>query len=235
MSASLFLVGVGTGDPELLTLKAVRVLSEVKIIAYGQKPNTPSFSLEIAKLHLRKDVRFLPIDIPMKIEREPAKNAYDNLAKTMLRYLEQGKDVAYLCEGDPLFYASAMYLISRMKKDINIEIISGITSIAASSAAIKRPLCARNEIFKVLPAPLENEVILAELETAQAVAIIKVGRHFMRIKSLLEKSGHAENAMIIENASGVNERIISLNEYSKNELPYFASILCYKGDEKWGK
>jgi len=235
MSGSLFLVGVGTGDPELLTLKAVRILSEVKIIAYGQKPNTPSFSLEIAREYLREDAQFLPIDIPMKVEREPAQNAYDILVKTMLKYLEQGENVVYLCEGDPLFYGSAMYLIARIKKEINVEIISGITSVAASSAAIKRPLCARNEIFKVLPAPLEDKVILDELKTAQAVAIIKVGRHFMRIKSLLEKSGHAENAMIIENASGADERITLLNDYSKNELPYFASILCYKGDEAWGK
>ena len=235
MSGTLYLVGVGTGDPELLTLKAARVLGEIKVVAYGQKTNQSSRALEIAQGFLHPKVKYLPIDIPMQTQRKPAQTAYDNLAKHIQAKLNIGQDIAYICEGDPLFYASAMYLIERMDKNTNIEIISGITSPLAASAAIKRPLCARNEMLKILPATLNDAALIKELENAPSAAIMKVGRHFNRIKNILEKTAHANGAMIVENASCENQRIIKLNDYPKDELPYFAIILCYKGDENWGK
>ncbi len=235
MSGTLYLVGVGTGDPELLTLKAARVLREVKIIAYGQKAKKKSRALEIAQNFLHPKVKYLPIDIPMETQRQPAQTAYDNLAQNIQTELKAGQDVAYICEGDPLFYGSAMYLIERMDSEINIKIIPGITSPLAASAAIKRPLCARNEVLKILPATLSDEVLIKELENAQSVAIIKVGRHFNLIKNILEKTLHSNGAMIVENASCKNERITRLSDFSDSELPYFAIILCYKGDETWGR
>ncbi len=235
MSGTLYLVGVGAGDPELLTLKAARLLREIKVVAYGQKINQSSRALEIAQGFLHPKVKLLPLDIPMEIKREPAQIAYDNLAKHMQDELNLGQDVAYICEGDPLFYGSSMYLIERMDKNINIEIIPGITSPLAASAAIKRPLCARNEVLKILPATLSDEALMKELENAQSVAIMKIGRHFNRIKNILEKTAFANSAMIVENASYKNQRIIRLNDYPKDELPYFAIVLCYKGDENWGE
>ena len=231
MSATLYLVGVGPGDAELLTLKAARILGEISIIAYGQKENEQSIALNIVKDFLRSDVKTLPINIPMKIEKEPAQLAYDRGAKQMLKHLQKGKDVAYICEGDALFYGSAIHLLERMPSEIEIKIIPGISSPNAASASLKMPLTRRNEILKTLPATLSNEELLSEMKTAKTIALIKVGRHFLRIKKLLEKTDFGKNAMIVENASRINERIIKLSDYSENSLPYFAIILAQREEK----
>ena len=235
MIGTLYLVGTGPGDPELLTLKAARILGGIDVVAYPQKPGEPSLSYAIAKEHLNPDAHLLAADIPMSSERAPAQNAYDDLAGQILLQLNDGKNTAYLCEGDPLFYGSAMYLIERLGAHTRVEIVPGITSLTATAAAIGRPLAARNDRLKILPAPLDSEVLRAELKTAEAAAIIKVGRHFDRVRELLEQTGHARNAMIVEHATSDKQRITPLREFTKNDRPYFATILCYKGDEAWAK
>lgn len=233
MSGTLYLIGTGPGDPELLTLKAVRLLASVDIIAYPQKQGEPSLSYRIAEKHLNPAAEHLPVDIPMAVERAPAAAAYDGLAKDLLAHLQQGKSIAYLCEGDPLFYGSAMYVLARISAKASVEIVPGITSLTATAAAIQRPLAARNEVLKVLPAPLDDEVLRAELSTAEAVAIIKVGRHFDRVRALLEETGHAANAMIVEHATGEGQRITRLRDFASDDRPYFSTILCYRGQEAW--
>lgn len=235
MSGTLYLVGTGPGDPELLTLKAVRILGHVDVVAYPQKTGEESFSYRIAKTHVNAAAEKLPIDIPMSVDRVPAQNAYDALAIQLKERLQAGKKIAYLCEGDPLYYGSAMYLIERIEAEFEIQVVPGITSLTASAAAIKRPIAARNDVLKILPAPLDDERLLAELGKAEAVAIMKVGRHFDRIRSLLERSGHADAAMVIERASGADQRITPLREFDQETRPYFSTILCYAGKEAWSK
>lgn len=233
MRGALYLVGTGPGDPELLTLKAARILGATDVVAFPQKAGQASMSYQIARDHVNPNAKLLPVDIPMAVERQPAQQAYDKIAEAIIALIETGKIVSYLCEGDPLFYGSAMYLIERMPPETDIKIIPGITSLTATAAAIARPLAARNDILKVLPAPLDNDILQAELDTAQAVAIIKLGRHFDRVRSLLEKSGHAKNAVLVEHASGEQQRVIPISEIDTDHRPYFATILCYKGQEAW--
>lgn len=235
MSGTLFLVGTGPGDPELLTLKAVRILRNAEVIAFPQKAGEPSLSFRIAQGHLNPNAKLLPIDIPMAIEREPAQAAYDRLADVLLDHLRSGRNAAYLCEGDPMFYGSAMYLVGRIAPEARVEIVPGVTSLTASAAAIGRPLAARNEILKVLPAPLDDEILRAELVRTEAVAIIKVGRHFDRVRKLLVETGHAAGAVIVEHATGEKQRITPLLDFATDDHPYFSAILCYRGGEAWGQ
>ena len=235
MSATLYLVGVGTGDPELLTLKAVRILGAAKVIAFPQKAGKSSLSYRIAKDHLNPKAELFAADIPMSTDRAPAQAAYDVLALRISEYLTAEKSVAYLCEGDPLYYGSAMYLIDRLVQEFEIKIIPGITSLTASAAAIRRPIAARNDVLKVLPALLDDARLIAELEGAEAVAIIKIGRHFGRIRTLLEQSGHAENAMLIEHASSDQQIVMPLRDCASDARPYFSTVLCYAGGEAWAK
>lgn len=228
MIGTLYLVGTGPGDPELLTLKAARILGSVAVIAFPQKSGEPSMSFRIAEQHLNPDAELLPVDIPMEVAREPAQTAYDDLAQLLVEKLKTG-DVAYLCEGDPLFYGSAMYVLTRLSDKVAIEIIPGVTSLTATAAAIQQPIASRNDVLKVLPAPLDDQFLRAELETSDAVAIIKLGRHFDRVRALLEATGHAENAMIVEHASSDKQRITPLRAFASDARPYFATILCQKG------
>jgi precorrin-2/cobalt-factor-2 C20-methyltransferase len=233
MTGTLHLVGVGPGDPELLTLKAVRVLGAAPVVAYPTTGEDAAFAMSIAEAHLNPKAERLPVAIPMQVERGPAQAAYDAAAVAILAHLEHGRDVAWLCEGDPLFYGSAMYLVARVATHAPVAVIPGVTSLTAAAAAIARPLAARNEMLKVLPAPLPDDVLRAELSATPAAAVIKVGRHFDRIRTLLGETGHAAGAVVVEHATGVRERITPLADFAHDERPYFSTILCYRGEEAW--
>ncbi len=232
---TLSLVGVGPGDPELMTLKAVNRLAAVSVVAFPETGDGGTLALDIARPHVSAKTALLPVTIPMTPERGPAQGAYDRGADAIAARLEAGADVAYLCEGDPLFYGSAMYLLSRLGTRFRVEIIPGVTSLTAAAAAIARPLAARNEVLKVLPAPLSDDALRAELASAPAVALIKVGRHFDRIRALLRETGHATSAIVIEHATTARQRITPLLEFAADERPYFSTILAYRGSEAWGQ
>lgn len=235
MNALFSLVGVGPGDPELLTLKAVRTIGAADVVAYPQTADGGTRAYASAAAHVPHEAERLPIAIPMEVEREPARAAYDAAASAILDRLAVGRSVAYLCEGDPLFYGSGMYLLDRIAGRARIEVVPGITSLTAAAGVIRRPLAARNEVLKVLPAPLPSEVLRAELSAAPAAAIIKVGRHFDRIRALLARTGHAERAIVIEHATTPEEKVTPLAEFTGDARPYFSTILCYRGDEAWGR
>lgn len=233
MTGTLYLVGVGPGDPELLTLKAARLISSAQILAFPRTGSGAALARDIASAHISPQAMELPVTLPMRHERGPAQGAYDAAATTILAHLGAEKSVVWLCEGDPLYYGSAMYLLGRIAPHAPVEIVPGVTSLTAAAAAISRPLAARNEVLKVLPAPLENAVLRPELLAAPAVAIIKVGRHFDRIRALLIETGHAQNAMVVEHATTPHERLTPLAAFTHNERPYFSTILCYRGAEAW--
>lgn len=235
MSGTLYLVGVGPGDPELLTLKAVRLLGRVPVVAYPMTGEGAALALDIAREHLNVAAELLPVPIPMSVDRAPAQAAYDAAAAAILAQLTVGRDVAWLCEGDPLFYGSAMYLVSRLAASAPVAVIPGVTSLTAAAAAIGRPLAARNETLKVLPAPLDDVALRAELLATPAAAIIKVGRHFDRIRALLGETGHADGAVVVEHATTGRQRITPLRQFGHDERPYFSTILCYRGAEAWGQ
>jgi precorrin-2/cobalt-factor-2 C20-methyltransferase len=234
MTGTLYLVGVGPGDPDLLTLKAARLLAGIPVVAYPTTGEDAAMAFDIAAPHLNPAAQRLPVAIPMKVERGPAQAAYDTAAEAILAHLAAGRDVAWLCEGDPLFYGSAMYLVARVGAHAPVVTIPGITSLTAAAAAIGRPLAARNEVLKVLPAPLDDATLRTELEATPAAAIIKVGRHFDRIRALLVETGHAAGALVVEHATGPRQRITRLADFAHDERPYFSTILCYRGVESWG-
>jgi precorrin-2/cobalt-factor-2 C20-methyltransferase len=217
-----------------MTLRAVRVLRSVHVIAYPSTGEESAFARQIADQYILPSAILLPVTLPMTVERGPAQAAYDAAAETILEHLAKDRDVAWLCEGDPLFYGSAMYVLARIAGRASIGVVPGVTSLTAAAAAIARPLAARNEILKILPAPLPDETLRSELLAAPAAAIIKVGRHFDRIRGLLRETGHAANAMVVEHATTVRQRITPLEGFGYGERPYFSTILCYRGDEAWG-
>jgi len=232
MSGVFYLVGVGPGDPELLSLKAARILGGIDVVAYAKKPGCLSLALSIARAHINPKAQHLGRDVPMLVERAPAQKAYDELADAIGRHLQAGADVAYLCEGDPLFYGSAIQLLERFGAGTNVEIIPGVTSLSAAAAAAAFQLATRNDVLKILPAPLDSGRLRLELKRAESVAIIKLGRHLERIRSLLIETGHAAEAVIVEHASRQNQKITPLLEFEGDKVPYFSLILCRRECKK---
>lgn len=230
---TLYGVGVGPGDPDLMTVKAQRIISGAPVIAYLAAPGKASTARAIAAPFLSSDATELVLDVPMLIEREPAQRAYDEGASRIAAQLDHGRDVAVLCEGDPFFYGSFMYLFARLAKHYPTVVVPGVTSITAAAAAIGRPLAARDEVLKVLPATIGDDLLRTELASAQSAAIIKVGRHFGKVRAILASLDLLPNSVAIENATGSQQRVRGVADVQGDALPYFTTILVYAGQEPW--
>lgn len=226
-------VGVGPGDPDLMTLKAVKCLSRALVIAYPAPDDGDSLARAIAASHIPDGRIEIPIIVPMRVARFPAQEVYDKAAKTIATHLDAGRDVVVLCEGDPLFYGSFMYLYDRLANEYDVEIIPGVSSLMACAAAWGQPLAARNDVLTIIPGPLPDEKIIARLETDGSAVIMKVGRHFTRIRSLIEKLGLTGRAGYVERATMHNQRVIPLGDVTEDAAPYFSMILIEKGAEPW--
>jgi len=232
MSGKLYGVGLGPGDPELMTLKAARLIGAADVVAYPALPGVESFARSIAAGHLREGVVELRMDVPMTQARGPAQAAYDTSAALIAEALNAGQNVVVLCEGDPLFYGSFMYLLARLAGRFECEVVPGVTSVTACAATLQRPLAARNEVLTVIPGPLAAAEMAARIERAEAVVIMKVGRHMAKIRGILDGFGLLDRAVYVERATLGAERSMPLAE-APEPAPYFSMILMTKGNDPW--
>ena len=231
MSGRLIGVGVGPGDPELVTLKAMRHIRQAGVIAYPAPDDGASFARSIVAEHVDGKVE-IPITIPMRVARFPARAVYDRAVSEIAPHLDNGRDVVVLCEGDPFFYGSYMYLHERLADRYPCEIVPGVASLMAAGAASGRPLAARNDVLSVLPGPSDDATVLRVLAGSEAVAIIKVGRHLPRLRLLIAQAGLMHRAWYGERVTLSSERLMPLSE-ADDVAPYFSIILIYNGAEGW--
>ena len=232
MSGTLYGVGVGPGDPELLTLKAHRLISSAQVVAYPAPDDGDSFARSIVSELIGSEAEEYAIVIPMKAERFPAKKVYDEASRHLAEKLRAGEDVVVLCEGDPFFYGSFMYLYERLAAEFPSEIVPGVSSIMSCAAVLKRPIAARNDTLTVIPGPLPEEDLRRRLENADAAAIIKLGRHLPKVRRILEDLGATGRAGYGERASLPHQIVLTLSE-APEKAPYFSMILVYMGAEEW--
>ncbi|RYH09335.1 precorrin-2 C(20)-methyltransferase [Tropicimonas sp. IMCC6043] len=224
MSGTLYGLGVGPGDPDLLTLKAHRLISGATTIAYPAPDSGESFARGIVAEFIPEGAREIPIVIPMRSERFPAQEVYDAAAETIADALASGEDVVVLCEGDPFFYGSFMYLFARLAERFPAEIVPGVSSLGAVTAVARQPLIAREEVLTVLPATLPEDELERHLAAANAAAIMKLGRHFARTRAVLERLGLAERAVFVSHATLPQQQVCPLAE-APETAPYFSMIV----------
>ncbi|MFC5566845.1 precorrin-2 C(20)-methyltransferase [Rubellimicrobium aerolatum] len=225
-------VGVGPGAPDLLTLRAARAIEGARVLAYPTLAGAPSFARSIAAGFIREGVEEVAIDIPMIPAREPAQAAYDTGALRIAAHLEAGRDVVCLCEGDPMFYGSFMYLQARLAGRFAVEVVPGVTSVSAAAAVAGLPLGAREGRIAVLPATLPDEALAEGLRAHETVALMKLGRHFPRVRTLLDGLGLTGRATYVERATLAGEVVRPLAE-APAEAPYFSLILVTKDADPW--
>ncbi len=225
-------VGLGPGDPDLITRRAARLIETASVIAYPALAGGDSLARAIAADLIPPAAREIVINIPMSHDRAPAQTAYDIGALAIRAELEAGRDVVCLCEGDPLFYGSFMYLHARLKRDFRVEITPGVTSLTACAARAGLPLAARNERVTVLPGPLPDAELESRIAGAESLAIMKVGRHLPRIRAVLDRLGLTGQAIYVERATLPDERVLPLAE-APEDAPYFSMILLTKGADPW--
>ena len=232
-SGRLFGVGVGPGDPELITVKAQRVLRQVQVIAYSCARHGQSNARSIVCSELIHGQIELPMMYPVTTEQTDHPGGYevalsqfyDEMAEQIKDHLTDGRDVAILCEGDPFFYGSYMYLHDRLAHRFSTQVIPGVASIMGAAAQLGTPLVRRDAEFTVLPGTLSEDVLIAKLCQQGAFAFMKLGRNFAKVKRAIDTAGLADKALFIERATMAAERIIPLREVEPIHVPYFSLIL----------
>jgi precorrin-2/cobalt-factor-2 C20-methyltransferase len=226
-------IGVGPGDPELMTLKGARILSQSTVVAYPAPEEGESLARRIAAPHLPDNATEIVIRMPLSANRFPVEGVYDRAAAEIAAHLAAGRDVAILCEGDPFFYGSFMYLFARLAKDWPVEVVPGVSSLTACAAMSRKALAAQNDVLTVLPAPLPDDILRDRLAASDAAAIIKVGRHLPRINALLQEMGLADQAEYIEHATMADQHHAPLSELTGAKAPYFSMILVHRRGAAW--
>ena len=232
MAGRLYGVGLGPGDPDLMTLRAHRLISGAEVVAYPTLAGSESFARAIAAAVIPEGAREIRMDVPMTTARAPAQAAYDAGAGEIAAVLDGGQDVVCLCEGDPFFYGSFMYLFARLSGRYQIEVVPGVTSITACAARAGTPLAARNERLTVLPGPLPEAELRARIDGAESVAILKVGRHLPKVRAVIDELGLTGRAVYVERASLPEELVCPLAD-APETAPYFSMILLTKGADPW--
>ena len=221
---NLYGLGIGPGDPELLTLKAHRILTSVPVIAYPTMESGKALARAIVADFIRPEQIEIPMPLPFSVERS-SQPYYDIAAEKIAEHLESGRDVAVLCEGDPMLYGSFMYIFNRLSDRFHTEVIPGISSTFASAAMLGAPLTYRNDVLSIMPATLEADILRDRLAVADAAIIIKLGRHFAKVKAVLEELGLLSRALYIERATMPNQTITPISEVDPNQVPYWAIVM----------
>jgi precorrin-2/cobalt-factor-2 C20-methyltransferase len=224
MPGRLFGIGVGPGDPELLTLKALRLLRVAPVVAYPAPEHGESFARSIVARWLEAGQHEIAIRFPMQ-PGTPSAGIYEAAAAELAAELDRGNDISLLCQGDPLFYGSFIHLFARLAGRYRIEIVPGVPSITACAAAASTPLVTRDEALAVIPATLDEAEIARLLGEADAAAIVKVGRHFPKIRRVLREHGLLDRARYVERATLPNQRVAPFASVDAGHVPYFSMTL----------
>ena len=233
MRGTLYSVGVGPGDPELLTLKAARILADAPAYAFFAKRGRPSHARTIAAAHLRPGADALRFDYPFTTEiplsdpRYATEMAafYREAASTIAARLDLGESVALLCEGDPFFYGSAMYVFDHLSPHYQHEVVPGVTGMSGAWARAGTPMTHGDDVLTILPGTLTEADLALRLRETDAAVIMKVGRNLPKIRRALQDAGRASHALYVERGTMPGERIAALADVADDPAPYFSLIL----------
>jgi len=233
MAGTLYGLGIGPGDPDLITLKALNILQAAPVIAYPAPVGKPSLARSIVEKHLPGGQDEIKIDTPMIPGDFPANDVYDQYSEEIAQKLSGGKDVAVLCEGDPFFFGSFMYIYARLADRFETLVVPGVSSAMASCCQLGVPITSRADVLTILPAPLPSEDLLERLQLCDAAIIMKVGRHFAKVRDVIGTLGLSEHAYYIEHATMETQKMMSLDEATFEKAPYFSMIIVHKRGEAW--
>jgi len=224
----LYGLGLGPGDPELVTLKALRLLRAAPVIAYPAPETGDSFARSIVAEFLSPAQREVRIAFPMR-PGPPPHAIYDAAAATLATELDSGRDVAFLCQGDPFFYGTFAAIFTRLAPRYRVEVVPGVSSLTACAAAAGTPLAQRDETVMVIPATLAEGELIRRLAVAETAAVIKLGRHAGKLRRVLAGLGRLDDTIYIERATQTRQRVAAFAEVEPDGVPYFAMLLVRGG------
>ncbi|TWD75066.1 precorrin-2 C20-methyltransferase/precorrin-3B C17-methyltransferase [Kribbella amoyensis] len=233
MTGRLWGVGLGPGDPELVTVKAARLIGAADVIAFHSARHGRSIARSVAAPYLREGQLEEHLMYPLTTETTDHPGGYQgamddfyaDCAARLAAHLDAGRDVVVLAEGDPLFYGSYMHMHKRLVDRYDCEVVPGVTSVSGAAAVLGRPLCERDEILTVLPGTLPPDVLAERLRGTDAAAVMKLGRTFGNVREAFELAGRADEAWYVERATTEAQRTAKLADVDPDSVPYFSLAL----------
>ena len=238
-SGRLYGVGVGPGDPELLTLKAARLIGAADIVAYhagrGKQSNARRIAADLIPAGAVEEVLEYPVTIGLTEHPGGYAGAiadfYEDSAQRLAEHLSAGRDVVLLSEGDPLFYGSFMYMHDRLSPRFDTEIVPGVPAFAAATATAATPLVRQTDVLTVLPGTLPEPELARRLADTDGAIIMKLGRNFPAVRRALEAAGRLDGAVYVERASMTTEQFHAVGDVDPATVPYF-SLIVVPGDSR---
>jgi precorrin-2/cobalt-factor-2 C20-methyltransferase len=228
----LYGVGVGPGDPELMTLKAKRIIEQCPVVAHFAARGRGGNAWAIVAPLIGATQRVLRLEYPVTTESIPRDEYeallaafYDESADAIAADLERGDDVAVVCEGDPFFYGSYMYVHQRLAGRFATTVVPGVTSFSAATAAAGVPLVSMNETLTVLSGVMAPDALERALSDADAAIVMKVGRRLDSVRDAVRAVGRAGEGVYVERASCATERVLALEDTEHVDAPYFSLVL----------
>ncbi|WP_327155955.1 precorrin-2 C(20)-methyltransferase [Streptomyces tubercidicus] len=230
LTGRLYGVGLGPGDPSLMTIRAVEVIAEADVIAYHSARHGRSIARSIAAGHLRADHIEEALIYPVTTEstdhpggyRGALDEFYETAAARLAAHLDAGRTVAVISEGDPLFYGSYQHMHKRLAHRYPTEVIPGVTSVSAAAARLGKPLAEADEVLTILPGTLPEEELTARLASTDTAVVMKLGRTFPTVRRAMERSGRLPEAHYVERATMSGERTERLADIDAETVPYFS-------------
>ncbi|SIT69416.1 precorrin-2/cobalt-factor-2 C20-methyltransferase [Ectothiorhodosinus mongolicus] len=230
-------IGLGPGDPELLSLKALRLLQSAPVVAYFVKPGREGQARRIAAPHLLPRQKELRLEYPFTTEvslsdsryHEQMHQFYDDSAVRIAALLDAGQDVAVICEGDPFFYGSYMYLHDRLAEHYDTEVVPAVTGMSACWTAANTPITHGDDVLTVLPGTLPASEMQARIPSSDALVFMKVGRQLPKIRAALQQAGRLQRAYLVEGGSMPEQRVRRLADVPEEEIPPYFSIVLVPG------
>ncbi|GGW37088.1 precorrin-2 C(20)-methyltransferase [Streptomyces griseoloalbus] len=230
MNGKLYGVGLGPGDPSLMTVRAVEVIAEADVVAYHSARHGRSIARSIAAQHIREDHIEEALVYPVTTEttdhpggyKGAMEEFYAEASVRLASHLDAGRTVAVLAEGDPLFYGSYMHMHKRLADRYDTEVVPGVTSLSAAAARLGAPLAEGEEVLTILPGTLPEEELTARLAATDAAVVMKLGRTFPKVRRALESAGRLDEARYVERATMSKERVAELADVDAESVPYFS-------------
>lgn len=236
MNAQFIGLGVGPGDPELITLKAHRLMQNADVVSYLANQQGSSQARDIAQHSLtdsKKGQIEIPVPMPMKNDRTAANQAYDLAADKIRAVIAEGKKVVFLCEGDPLFFGSFSYLLDRLQDEMTCAVVPGISSVHAASSALKLPLSMLKESVAIINGRHSEEKIRQTLQQHDSIIIMKAGPYRPKILQALKDTGRSDEANYLEYIGRDKQVIIDdVSLLGDDKGPYFSLFVVLKKERQ---